>query len=288
MASNPTKLELARLVVALFALTPGVVRADYASDLSAARAMWKTASIATYSFVYTDRGDTLIAPRCAWGVLRTRVKNGKPSLTVVVDGRGSCPPGTVLPESQRENAPRTIEDLFAIVERVLNLGPTIARVKVQYDAVYGFPTYLDAEKIGITDSDEGFPDNWFLTWKVTPRKSEVRKADGDERQHRVERRYMKFDRVFLFFFNFLARLFGVLAIFAGIVFLVNAYVIEDNRVLDIVVGLFAIVMGIAFLVTKSVRAEQLVRIRRRMGLPGPPEERSTVIKGGKGSRAVSH
>jgi uncharacterized membrane protein HdeD (DUF308 family) len=82
---------------------------------------------------------------------------------------------------------------------------------------------------------------------------------------------MKFDRVFLFFFNFLARLFGVLAIFAGIVFLVNAYVIEDNRVLDIVVGLFAIVMGIAFLVTKSVRAEQLVRIRRRMGLPGPPE-----------------
>lgn len=80
---------------------------------------------------------------------------------------------------------------------------------------------------------------------------------------------MKHDRVHLI--NFLARFFGVAAIFAGIVFLLIAYAIVENRVLNIVVGLVAIVMGIAFLVTKPVNAEQLARIRSRMGRPESPE-----------------
>jgi hypothetical protein len=46
--------------------------------------------------------------------------------------------------------------------------------------------------------------------------------------------------------NFLARFFGVAAIFAGIAFLVSAYAIVENRVLNIVVGLVAIVMGAWF------------------------------------------
>jgi len=142
--------------MALFALIPSVVGADAASDLPAARAKWKVAAIATYSFVYTDKGDMMIAPPCAWYILRTHVRNGKPSLSVIVGGGGSCPPGTVLPKSERENAPRTIEALFVIVERVLNLGPAIARVEVKYDPKYGFPVHLSAEKIGISDSDEGF------------------------------------------------------------------------------------------------------------------------------------
>ncbi len=80
---------------------------------------------------------------------------------------------------------------------------------------------------------------------------------------------MKHDRVHLI--KFLARFFGVAAIFAGIAFSVIAYVIVGNRVLNIVVGLVAIVMGIAFLVNKPVNAEQLARIRRRMGRPESPE-----------------
>ena len=80
---------------------------------------------------------------------------------------------------------------------------------------------------------------------------------------------MKDDRVYLI--NFLARLFGVAAIFAGIGFLVSAYAIVENRVLNIVVGIIAIVMGMAFLVIKSVNADQLARIRRRMGRPGSSE-----------------
>jgi len=80
---------------------------------------------------------------------------------------------------------------------------------------------------------------------------------------------MKHDRIYLI--NFLARFFGMAAIFAGIAFLVSAYAMVENRVLNIVVGLVAIVMGTAFLVTKLVNAEQLARIRRRMGRPESPE-----------------
>jgi hypothetical protein len=80
---------------------------------------------------------------------------------------------------------------------------------------------------------------------------------------------MKDDRVYLI--NFLARLFGVATIFAGVGFLVSAYAIVENRVLNIAVGVTAIVMGMAFLVIKSVNADQLARIRRRMGRPGSSE-----------------
>jgi hypothetical protein len=62
----------------------------------------------------------------------------------------------VLPASERRNAPRTIEALFAIVERQVKLGPEAVRLEVKYDPSFGFPVHLRAEKIGITDSDEGF------------------------------------------------------------------------------------------------------------------------------------
>jgi Family of unknown function (DUF6174) len=167
MGSSPINLGLVRLVVALtlLAVTPAAVRADAASDLSAARTKWKTASIATYTFVYTDRGDTMIAPPCNWDVLRTHVKNGKPTLSVVLEGMGLCPTGSVLPASERANAPRTIEALFAIVERMVNFGPETVRLEVNYDPSYGFPVHLRAEKLGITDSDEGFEITGFLPGK---------------------------------------------------------------------------------------------------------------------------
>jgi hypothetical protein len=82
---------------------------------------------------------------------------------------------------------------------------------------------------------------------------------------------MKLDRLILFAFNALARLFGVLAILAGIVLLVSAYAIKANRFLDIVIGLFLVAMGSAFLLTKSIDAEQLARMRRRMGRPESPD-----------------
>jgi len=82
---------------------------------------------------------------------------------------------------------------------------------------------------------------------------------------------MKPDGLILIAFNGLARLFGVLAILAGIVFLVSAYAVKANRFLDIVIGFFLMAMGSAFLLTKSINAEQLARMRRRIGRPGSPE-----------------
>jgi hypothetical protein len=79
---------------------------------------------------------------------------------------------------------------------------------------------------------------------------------------------MKLDRLILITLNGLARIFGVLAILTGIVFLVSAYAVKANRFLDIAIGLFLTTMGIAFLLIKSINAEQLTRMRRRMGRPG--------------------
>src|ERR1700732_1584861 len=96
MDTEGLTLRRLAIVFALITVAPGVVCADAASDLSAARDLWNSASIANYSFVYTNRDDTLMAPRCNWDVLRTHVKNGKASLSVVIRGIGRCPPGTVL------------------------------------------------------------------------------------------------------------------------------------------------------------------------------------------------
>ncbi len=76
---------------------------------------------------------------------------------------------------------------------------------------------------------------------------------------------MKYDRIFLFTLYVLSRLFGGLAILTSLMFLVSADAIQENRILNIVVGLPAGAMGIAFLVTKPVNAKKLASIRRRMG-----------------------
>jgi uncharacterized membrane protein YuzA (DUF378 family) len=76
---------------------------------------------------------------------------------------------------------------------------------------------------------------------------------------------MKYDRIFLFTLNVVARLFGGLAILASLMFLVSAYAIQENRIVNIIVGLAVGVMGIAFLVAKPVNPEKLATIRRRMG-----------------------
>jgi hypothetical protein len=81
----------------------------------------------------------------------------------------------------------------------------------------------------------------------------------------------KFDRAFLIAFNVLARIFGVLAIFVGIVFFFSAYAFNEYRTLDIVVGLWVTAMGIAFLLAKPFTAEQLARIRLRIGRPRSSE-----------------
>ena len=76
---------------------------------------------------------------------------------------------------------------------------------------------------------------------------------------------MKFDRAYLLFINLAARLFGTMALLAGIVFLVSAYAIKSNRAMDVVAGIFAISVGVAAFMAKPITIEHINRIRRRMG-----------------------
>jgi hypothetical protein len=76
---------------------------------------------------------------------------------------------------------------------------------------------------------------------------------------------MQVERTFLVGLNILARLFGVLCVIVGIVFLVSSYALKANRALDAVVGVCIVAIGVAFLLAKSVRVEDLARMRRFMG-----------------------
>jgi uncharacterized membrane protein len=78
---------------------------------------------------------------------------------------------------------------------------------------------------------------------------------------------MKFDRAYLLFINFAARLFGAMALLVGIVFLVSAYAIKSNRAMDVVAGIFAIAVGVAVFMAKPITIEHITRIRQRMGGP---------------------
>jgi hypothetical protein len=76
---------------------------------------------------------------------------------------------------------------------------------------------------------------------------------------------VKFERAYLLGVNILARAFGVLGVLVGLFFLVNAYAIKENRAVNSVAGIFAIAIGGAALVAKSIRSEQIARIKRLMG-----------------------
>jgi hypothetical protein len=60
--------------------------------------------------------------------------------------------------------------------------------------------------------------------------------------------------------NALARVFGVLALLGGGIFLVSAYAIQANRLTNIVLGIFLIAMGVAFLWVKPIQKEDLSRL----------------------------
>lgn len=84
---------------------------------------------------------------------------------------------------------------------------------------------------------------------------------------RLRRIAVNFERAYIRFINVSARLFGGLALVAGIVFLVSAYAFEANRATYIVAGIFAIGLGVAVFMAKRITTENIARIRRRMGGP---------------------
>jgi uncharacterized membrane protein HdeD (DUF308 family) len=76
---------------------------------------------------------------------------------------------------------------------------------------------------------------------------------------------MKFVRVYILFLNLSARLFGALALVAGIFFLVSAYAFGANRSTYVVAGIFAMAVGVAVFMAKPITPEDIARIGQRKG-----------------------
>ena len=75
---------------------------------------------------------------------------------------------------------------------------------------------------------------------------------------------MKFYRAYVQFLNFAVRLFGALALFAGIVSLGCAYAFTENRGTRVVAGIFLIAVGVAVFLAKPITVEHIIRMRQRM------------------------
>jgi hypothetical protein len=78
---------------------------------------------------------------------------------------------------------------------------------------------------------------------------------------------MTLTRAYLIFINLFARLFGVVALIVGIGFLVAAFTVPFNRVMDALIGCLALSIGIATFFAKPVTIEHIGRNRRSMGIP---------------------
>jgi uncharacterized membrane protein len=72
---------------------------------------------------------------------------------------------------------------------------------------------------------------------------------------------MRFGDAFLRVFNPMARLLGVLWIIGGIFFLVCAFILLENGVINTVVGVLVIAIGVAFLLAKRVTHDYLDNIQ---------------------------
>ena len=75
--------------------------------------------------------------------------------------------------------------------------------------------------------------------------------------------------MFLRILNILARIFSLLALLGGIVFLISAYAIPENRTIYSLAGILQIAIGAAFMWVKPVRKEDLsTGWRAVLGQPG--------------------
>jgi uncharacterized membrane protein HdeD (DUF308 family) len=76
---------------------------------------------------------------------------------------------------------------------------------------------------------------------------------------------MKFYRTYVQFLNLVVRLFGALALFAGIFSLGCAYAFNEDRGTRVVAGIFLVAVGVAVFLAKPITVEHITRMRQRMG-----------------------
>ena len=141
------------IVCAAMVLSP-LAYANVSQALAAARTKWDSLGVGNYSFVYSGAGSNIVPYQCIPYSMRSTVKNGRPRLSTLLDGHGQCDIGGRPPKYW--HWPRTVEELFAAVERLASFDPEEVRLAVEFDLVTGIPVHMRAEMLQITDSDEGF------------------------------------------------------------------------------------------------------------------------------------
>lgn len=130
--------------------------ADSASEFEAAREKWRYADLTSYSFIYEWGRGVVIAPRCADAKIRVVVRNGASAPPVVARGNSKCPRGTRGENAIGFAVPATIDAAFAEMRRYIHEPPTPVRIVATYDPTSGVPLTYYAEKLEISDNDEGF------------------------------------------------------------------------------------------------------------------------------------
>jgi Family of unknown function (DUF6174) len=159
-----SRMRISVLGIAVIAL-PNLAVADPVSDFEAALVKWRAADLRSYSFIYEPGGAAVIAPRCADAKIRVVVRNGVSSPPVVARGSSRCPRGTRGEKAIGFSVPATIDAAFAQIRKYVHEPPTPARVDATYDATFGVPLTYYAEKLRISDNDEGFRISSFKVLK---------------------------------------------------------------------------------------------------------------------------
>jgi hypothetical protein len=145
---------LVMLVMCFVAPAIGVA-GNLASDFDVALARWNSAAIQNYTFTYEDNGGGLITPICGGAQFKLTVRKGVGGTPVVIRGTKRCPVGTRVRAADLD-IPVTIDEAFNAIKRYIRDPPTPVRVTVTYESQYGYPLTYSAEKLEISDSDEGF------------------------------------------------------------------------------------------------------------------------------------
>jgi hypothetical protein len=149
-------VRIRSFALALWYALPSSATADPASEFEVALAKWRVAALKSYSFVYEWSGGVPIAPRCANAKIRVVVRNGVSSTPVVAQGSKRCPRGTRGEKAIGFSVPDTVDAAFAEMRRYIHEPPTPTRISATYDPALGVPLTYYAEKLEITDNDEGF------------------------------------------------------------------------------------------------------------------------------------
>ncbi len=72
---------------------------------------------------------------------------------------------------------------------------------------------------------------------------------------------MNAQHVFLRVLNYLARVLGVFWMLGGVAFVISAFVVAEDRVLNFLIGAFLLLAGVAFVLVKPAKSDDVEKVR---------------------------